>query len=433
MKRESKEDGNHFYWDSGEGIEPTVYARAVPFRWRRFVTFLASTLVKGENKPILTLMFPAFLAVLALFAPSPPPEVFRALDLEAAVSAARSEHKCVLVVFGRAGSAEAKKLDIVPTTVFLNDQGREVDRITGYVDGRTFLAETRAIFGGVDPLERAQKHLAEAPDAPRLRMDVAMALGDRGEFDAALDQLLWCWDHGREADSTFEEARRTFLLRELMRLARIHPKTADALSARARMLFEKITTCAAAAEDVTDFLLLNRNLQQEDRTLAAFDALDPNSEACAALRAQLGPLIVDPLIDARRYAEAVERIGDPRAHFNRLVAAFRTECERLERDHPTEAFTAIDTNRRALRNQAARIHEALLGAKQYDESEAYAKLVLLFDGRGPTYCALICAALRVEAHGQAKALVTRALSDPKLTPSEKEDVRKLSTAIIQPK
>jgi thioredoxin-related protein len=426
--------------------------------------------VKGENKPILTLMFPAFIAVLALFAPSPPPEVFRALDLEAAVSAARSEHKCVLVVFGRAGSAEAKKLDMttwietkvrewialkavpikldldrnddvatklrihsVPTTVFLNDQGREVDRITGYVDGRTFLAETRAIFGGVDPLERAQKHLAEAPDAPRLRMDVAMALGDRGDFDAALDQLLWCWDHGREADSTFEEARRTFLLRELMRLARIHPKTADALSARARMLFEKITTCAAAAEDVTDFLLLNRNLQQEDRTLAAFDALDPNSEACAALRAQLGPLIVDPLIDARRYAEAVERIGDPRAHFNRLVAAFRTECERLERDHPTEAFTAIDTNRRALRNQAARIHEALLGAKQYDESEAYAKLVLLFDGRGPTYCALICAALRVEAHGQAKALVTRALSDPKLTPSEKEDVRKLSTAIIQPK
>jgi hypothetical protein len=59
--------------------------------------------------------------------------------------------------------------------------------------------------------------------------------------------------------------------------------------------------------------------------------------------------------------------------------------------------------------------------------------VLLFDGSGATHCALIVAALRVEAHAQAKMLVSKALADPRLTESEKEDVRKLSSAIIQPK
>jgi thioredoxin-related protein len=415
-------------------------------------------------------MFLAFFAFLALLSPLPPPELFRALDLEGAVAAAKAERKYVLAVFTSAGSSDSKKLDMTtwtetkvrewmtlkavpikldtaknddvalklrihttPTIVFLDDTGHEIDRITGYVDGRVFLEEMKSIFGERDALARAKRRLADEPNDPHRRIDVAIALVDRGEFEAALEQLAWCWDQGLAADPSFAECRRTFLLREVMRLARIHPKAADMLAARARAAYDRVVTCTAPESDIADLLVLDHELQQEERTLAAYDALDAASEQCAALRARLGPLIVDPLIDARRYEEAIAHIGDPRALFNRMVADFRAESERLKRDHPKEAFVAIDTNRRALRNRSARVYEALLGAKRYDDAESFTKLVLLFDGSGATHCALIVAALRIEAHGQAKALAAKALADPRLSSSEKEDVRKLASAIITPK
>lgn len=415
-------------------------------------------------------MFLAFFALLALGPALPPPDLFRPLDFDGAVAAAKTEHKCAMVLFTSPGSGAVKQLDSLtwidpkvrewmvlkavpvkldaekndelaarlrihttPTTLFVNESGREIDRITGYVDGRAFLEETKAIFGGRDPLERARKRYEADTNDPHRRIDLAFALEDRSDFNGALEHLLWCWDNGVARDPSFAEKRRTFLLKQIMRLGRLHPKAADALAERARAAYDKVVTCTAPESDLLDFLLLNHELQQDDRTLAAYDALDPGSDGCAALRERLGPLVIDPLIDARRYTEAVARLGDPKDQLNRMVAEFRAESERLQRDHKSEAFVAIDTNKRALRIRAARIYEALIGAKKYDEGGAYAKLVLAFDPGGATNCALILAALRVEAHGEAQALVTRALADPRLTPSEKDDVRKLAAGIIQPK
>lgn len=129
-----------------------------------------------------------------------PPDLFRGTDFDGAVAAAKSERKCALVLFARPGAPETKKLEMttwnetkvrewiglkavavrfdpeanadlatrlrvhmVPTIVFVGANGLEIDRMSGYVDGRAFLAETKAIFGGADGLERAKKRLAAAP------------------------------------------------------------------------------------------------------------------------------------------------------------------------------------------------------------------------------------------------------------------------------
>lgn len=413
-------------------------------------------------------MYGVFFALLSLLAP--PKDLFRGLDLEAALVAAKSEHKCVLALFARVEAPETRKLETTtwnetkvrewlalkavavrfdvgrdqelaarlrvhaaPTIVFLGENGVEIDRINGYVDGRGFLSETKSIFGGTGPLERAQKALAAAPGDPHRHLDVAIVHGDRGELAEALTELLWCWDHGVESDPGFVDTRRTFLVRELMRLQRLYPKAGDELVARANALLQRATECAVSDAELEDLLLLDRELQQEERTLAAYDAVPEESEACASLRARLGPHVIDPLIDARRYGEALEWLGDVRARFNESVIAFRREADRLARDDPREAFVLTDTRRRALRNQSTRWYEALLGAARYDEADALAGTILVFDGRGPTYLGLMRAAIRAEAHAHAKALAVRALADPKLTPSEKEDVRTLSAEIIQPK
>ena len=57
-----------------------------------------------------------FFAFLALLSPIPPPELFRALDLEGAVAAAKIERKYVLAVFTSAGSSDSKKLDMTTWT-----------------------------------------------------------------------------------------------------------------------------------------------------------------------------------------------------------------------------------------------------------------------------------------------------------------------------
>lgn len=413
-------------------------------------------------------MFSLFFVFFSLFASAP--DVFRALDFDAALTAAKTEKKSVLLVFQRVGTGDTKKLDtttwadrpvrewiglkavavkldvvkndelatklrvhVTPTLLFLNESGSEIDRITGYVDGRTFLAETKSIFGGADPLERARKRLELAPNDPHRRIDVALLLGDRGDFAASLEELLWCWDHGVEIDPSFAVTRGSFLLGELLRLSHIHPAAGDALSGRAKGIHQRIVDCEVTESELADFLLLNHELQQQERTLAAFDALSSGTEACVALRDRLAPLVIDPLIDSHRYKEALALIGDPRAHFNRLVAEFTASSERIAKERPSDSFAEIDTNKRGVRNAAVRIYEALLGAKNFDDAESFAQMIVAFDGRGATHCALIVAALKLEAHGQARSLVGRALADAKLTPTEKEDVRKLSRAIIQPK
>ncbi|MBL8856963.1 MAG: thioredoxin family protein [Planctomycetes bacterium] len=398
-------------------------------------------------------------------------EVFRQISLEAAQAAAKAEGRCVLAEFASPGAADTKKLatttwsesrvrewvvlksvpikldfdkssellarlrvHVAPTIMFLDESGRELDRITGYVDGRTFLAETKAIFGGASPLERAQTRLAEDDDDPHRHLDVAMLLADNGQLAESLKEFLWCWDHGAVVDTSFAECRRTFLLRELLRLMRLYPPAGDALLARTRAGFQRVVSCTVTEAELADFLLLNHEMQRDEHTLAAYDALDVGNEPCAALRTRLGPLVVNPMIDSRRYADAAALIGDVRARFNGMVTKFRAECARLEKEYPpAEAFVLIENARRLLRIDSARLYETFLGTELFDDAEAFSKQVLAFDAKGATYCALMRGALRAQAHGPAKSIANRALRDPKLTASEKEDVKQIAAGILQPK
>lgn len=416
----------------------------------------------------MTVIYALLLSMLGLVGPGSEP--FRALELDAAVQAARLEKKCVLVVFGRAGAPDARKLDsttwvepkvrewlaskavpikidvdaredvsskyrihIVPTIVFLNSSGVELDRITGYVDGRAFRPEADAILNGGDPVERVRKRLVGHELDPHLRIDLAGALCDRGLLAESLAEYMWCWDHGLEANPAFGVDRRAFLLREILRLSRVYPPAGDALALRAHDLFERVSGCDASGSDLDDFLALDRLLQQDDRTLAAYDGIASSEGACAAVKARLAPHVVDPMIDVQRYQEAITLLGDVGAHFKSLALAFDDESKRLMRDRPNDASALIDVNRRRLRIDAARLYEALLGALRYDEAESLAKRIFAFDERGATYTALVRAALRVEAHGQARSIAVRAYGNPKLTDAEKLEVKSAAREILQPK
>jgi thioredoxin-related protein len=405
-------------------------------------------------------------------APGTPAEAFRPLDFDGALKAARVEDRPILVVFQSAGSDDSKKLDattwkdpkvksrlasklvavkldvelepelaakfrihILPTILLLTRQGVELDRITGYVDARTFESEADAILAGSDPVERVKKRLKGHEEDPHLRIDLAGALCDRGDLDKSLVEYMWCWDHGAEKDPTFAAVRRTFLLEQIQRLARLHPAAEDALAQRATAIQAHVVDCTASDEAVADFLAIEHALVRDDVVLAAYDALSSedaasDAAACARTKERLAPVAVDAMIDARRYDDALAMMGDLDARVSAIIAAANADLEHFEKE---KWKIATDNRRARLRSDLGRVFEALVGSKHYDEGDALAQRIIALDASGPMYVALIRGALRAAAQGSARSVAVRALGDKHLSDAEKLEVKSIAREILIPK
>jgi Thioredoxin-like len=411
------------------------------------------------------ILAPLLLAILP-GTPGTPADAFRPLDYDGALHAAKVEDRPILVVFESAASVDAKKLDattwkdpkvkswlaskivaikldveldpeltaryrihILPTLVMLTRQGVELDRITGYIDPRAFETEAASILAGGDPVDRMQKRLVGHENDPHLRIDLAGAYCDRGDLQKSLDEYMWCWDHGIENDPTFADPRRTFLLSQIERLSRLHPPALDALGVRSAAIQEHILDCTANADAIADFLVLEHAQQRDDLVLEAYDAIPTEGDECALTKARLAPMAVDAMIDARRYDEAVALIGDVNARVSAIVSAAQADLQHFEKE---KWAIASETRRGKLRTDLARVYEALVGAKRYDEGDLLAKRILTLDDRGATYVALICGALRAEAQGSARSVAARAYGDKNLSDAEKLEVKSVAREILQP-
>ena len=95
--------------------------------------------------------------------------------------------------------AETYRVNAYPTVLLLRPDGTEIDRLVGYRDAKTFLADAREALAGNDSLSRARKKLegANAND-PMLRMSYGDALAQKGRTEDAVSEYLWCFDHGLE-------------------------------------------------------------------------------------------------------------------------------------------------------------------------------------------------------------------------------------------
>ena len=73
------------------------------------------------------------------------------------------------------------RINVYPTLLLLRPDGNEIDRLVGYRDAKTFLADAREALAGNDSLSRARKKLegANAND-PSLRMSYGDALAQKG-------------------------------------------------------------------------------------------------------------------------------------------------------------------------------------------------------------------------------------------------------------
>jgi thiol-disulfide isomerase/thioredoxin len=155
----------------------------------------------------------------------------------------------------------AKDFDIraMPTIVAMRKDA-EVDRIIGARSPKQLLEWLAGLEHGETDLDRVSKG---AGDDPMQRFQLAQTLLMRGAYDRAMEQAIWLWQNGVQADPAFVGARHSFVV-ALMRQA------ADA-SSHAR---GKLAVLRDSAERGShDWRSLNEALRDSQKTLGWFDEL----------------------------------------------------------------------------------------------------------------------------------------------------------------
>lgn len=222
---------------------------------------------------------------------------------------------------------------------------------------------------------------------PILRMKLGQALAGQKKYAEALDDYLWCFDHGTN-DPSFVGVRGSFLLSDIAALSANYPPAKTALEERRDKAEAAARAGSAPIPVVFDAMELNRALNQRDRNLTLFDALapgDPARKACVRL-------LFDELLKARRYKEITAAL-DPLADFAEQVAGY----DRLEGVYRTPGVNGRhveEVQRRYVILHGAGLLEAVAGVNDHDMARKLEAKILAFDRSPDTRERLAAAAAR---------------------------------------
>jgi len=403
--------------------------------------------------------------LLALTSALPSADVFQDISLDQALKLAAGSKKIVLVDFYTTWCAPCKKLDRVtwkdetvrawltettvalkidaekqrdvaqrysvsafPSLVFLRPDGTELDRLVGYREPAAFLDQARKIVRGETVLADLRKRIEDGGGTDvGLRKDFGQELARRGKHAEALEQYLWCWDHGVEHDSSFSGVRVSFLLGDITRLGRQHPPALDALRTRRDASTRTILDGEGTPRLAADVMALNRTLQDNAATLRVYDALaeHPGYEVSEIkwMRFRMYREITDLLLEERRYQDVLDGVDNYEGAIEGELKKVATETERGA-DKGLVSFM----RRNAVR-EGAKFYEALLGTDREAEAREVRDQLLDLDASYGTFTVLVKQAARAGAPAEIEALLARA----RATLSEKEQRRLEKAARRKPR
>jgi len=375
---------------------------------------------------------------LAAFAADP----FRDLSFDDALAAAQKEKKVVVVDFHSAKSEASRRLEkltipasgvkaflkgkvvairvdlasagelaarfrveTAPTLLFVDAQGLEIDRYVGYIDPQRFVDQARGTLAGKDGIARARAKIAGGNKDPRVRLELAQLLIDRGRNSEALEELLVCYDRGAIDDPTFAGMRSTEVLTRIHRLGQVWPDALVKLAERSDAAAKRVLEGSTNAGDVEEAIRIDEELGRVERLMKLYDRLKAKPEAAEA-RKQLAPHVVVVLLADRRYAEALECIGDPAVEIEKRIAA----CAEVERKG-ADQIEAARKCRGDVVWSGAGYYEALLGSGQTEKADALLNRLLGFEPKVGTYETLMNHTVRAGAQKKAIEIGWRGVAD----------------------
>lgn len=375
-------------------------------------------------------------------------DLFRDVSLESALAAARSEKKIVMVDFFTTWCVPCKQLDATtwkdakvlkwasekvvavkldaekerdlakrfrigayPTILLLKPDGSEIDRIVGFKDADTFLSNASDALAGKDSVTRAKAKVDGHEQDPMVRQDYGRALVDAGRYADALEQYLWCFDHGEESLG-YGGVRLSYLLSDIKRLGASYPAAIKALEERRDTAEANIDVDPTDFRSASDMSAINRELGTPKRILAVYDRVAKAGPIPAQFKIAVEREVLPLLVADKRYQAALDLVDDPNEHVRSTIASHQRlpDVPDASEEMKKALAEALVMTRASAVTECATIYEALLGIGNRDAASKVAEQLIAFVPTGGTYATLIRSAARAGTDDVAKALGERGLA-----------------------
>lgn len=216
-------------------------------------------------------------------------------------------------------------------------------------------------------------------------MDVGISLLQQGRYEEALENFLWCFDHGEEealekllwcfdhAEKVAEFPLRMFLFCYILLLGNSYPPAIEALrllrDAAEKTLLSDYADFGLVIDSVFDLLNLNRIfLGEPERSLEIFDQLAEGGDKQKETRKIMLHFITQELVSEKRYETILE--GADENLYETLDLNFDGNKDHIgDFGHYYESY--LGTGRLS---EASKLLDYLLG-KLGDERESYVVLI----------------------------------------------------------
>jgi thioredoxin 1 len=200
--------------------------------------------------------------------------------------------------------SQAQRVRAMPTMIVYKG-GEPVGRRVGYMDATAllrFLDESLAD----KPAEAAGA--AGAPDPALDKMDMqerlsnARQLMEDGELEKATAEYAWLWKNMTDREPAMRGVRVSFMAAEMERLADEHAPAKKVFTESRDALEARLKTEDKTFDDLLDWIVLNRVVGDQDRTLAWFDRVKRDPDVGETFQ-RVGYMVDDLLEKRGRWAD----------------------------------------------------------------------------------------------------------------------------------
>ncbi len=290
-----------------------------------------------------------------------------------------------------------------PSILFLNADGSVKALVRGFREPKDFLARANDALVGIAPADRLQEQLAAGGGTDvGLRHQLAEELLEAGKNEAALEQLMWLFDHATEYAPEYRGVRMGPLLGRIVMLGQSYPPAMEALGVRRERAAAKLLEGEGGLDEAFEVGTLDQVLHTPEQTVALYDELRQRVDLDERVRRALVSMVMERLVEARRYAEVAADMGDAELVMTDMFGQWAAASSALRGD-PMRLmhmkFTMLEA--------AGQFYEALVGAGKRPEADKVVERLLDFDGAPSTYARLIHHAQRAGDDETAAALRRR--------------------------
>lgn len=344
------------------------------------------------------------------------------------------EHAVCMKVDAEASREFARRFKVraYPTIVFIKADGKVLDTAVGFLQPKAFIEAAEGALSGKDALTRAREAF-ESGDTndPMRRGRYADRLVQLGKYKQALENYLWCFDHGEEHMPAYSGVRVSFLLGNIKDLSNTYPPALAALKRRRDRcesivrdfiegkelpgdkkqkgllgLWNRIagTEPTVIFEVAGDLAALNDTLGDNDRTLKIYGKLIKcdRAESKRARRAMFHR-IEKELLAAHRYEDYLQDSDPVRDTAIEVQSLALASIHSKDIDEDTAKEMREYLRRHTLENGSKR-YEACVGLNRDEVASKVKDTLIDFDASYLTYDMLVSSAVRAGRYDLLQSL-----------------------------